>query len=68
MAHPITTSLLHPLFVNAFPRFRLLFGNHGVTHPTQERRSPCPAGSAEERKAPMDQGSAGESLDGGELD
>jgi hypothetical protein len=46
----------------------LPFGSHGVTHPTQQRRSPCPSGSAEDRKAPMDLGSAGESLDGGELD
>src|SRR2546426_43195 len=37
MAHPITTSLLHPLFVNAFPRFRLLFGNHGGSHVRKTR-------------------------------
>ena len=60
MAHPITTSLLHPLFVNAFPRFRLLFGNRGVTHPTLERRSPD---SVEEQKASAGPESAAGSLD-----
>ncbi len=34
-------SLLHAPFVKALPRFRLLFGSHGVIHPIWEQRSPC---------------------------
>src|SRR5713101_5468564 len=50
-AHPITPSLLHSPFVNALPRFRLLFGNHGVIHLTRERRSPCHSSRAEVQTA-----------------
>jgi hypothetical protein len=67
-AHPITPSLLHSPFVKALPRFRLLFGNHGVSHPTQERRSHRHSRRAEVQTALAVLVSAGESLDGVELD
>ena len=68
MAHPITPSLLHSLFVNALPRFRLLFGNHGVIHPTREQRSPCHSSRAEVHKALALPVPAAGSLDVAELD
>jgi hypothetical protein len=60
-------SLTHPWCIHPL-QFMLLFGSHGVSHPTRERRSPCSAGSVEEQKAPTDLGSAVESLDAVELD
>src|SRR5689334_2203390 len=60
-------SLTHPWYIHPL-RFMLLFGSHGVSHPTRERRSPCSAGSVEEQRAPADLGSAVESLDAVELD
>jgi hypothetical protein len=68
MAHSITPSLLHSPFVNALPRLRLLFGNHGVSHPTRERRSPAHSSRAEVQTALAVLASAVESLDAVEHD
>ena len=50
------------------PRFMLLFGSHGVTHPAWERRLPCLVGSVEEQHTLADPESAAQGLDGVGLD
>ena len=45
-----------------------LFGNHGVTHPTQERRLPGSPDLGKEQKAPTTPAFAAQALDGVGLD
>lgn len=46
------------------PSFMPLYGSHGVTHLTRERRSPDSANSGEEQKAPVGPEFAVQALDG----
>jgi hypothetical protein len=46
------------------PRVTLLFGSHGVIHPTRAQRSPCDADMVEKLKALAVPESAAQALDG----
>ena len=51
-----------------FSSFMMPGGNHGVTHPTREWRSPDSAGLGEEQTAPSGPESVAQALDVVELD
>lgn len=59
---------IHFRLVHTPAQLTLPFGSHGVTHPAQERRSPCLAASVEERKALTNLGAVAQALDVAELD